>query len=284
MVDMFGTNYDDKAVTLDTEESLESAQVVVPIIMNLLHPQKVIDFGCGHGAWLKVFQDHDVRTILGLDGSYVVPSHLLIDRSSFRAVDLTQRWQLNGDWDLALCLEVAEHLPREASWRLVRALTKAAPLVLFSAAVPGQQGTGHVNEQWPDYWKSLFARRGFRRLDPFRPRIWQDGRVAWWYRQNMFLFASDETIAKSDFLRTEEERIRGPQLELLHASVLSNHVDGFVNRENALDARDAELQAVEAALNDRERDLQRLLNSRTYRFVRKLSWLLRGFRSKVVGQ
>jgi hypothetical protein len=66
-------------------------------------------------------------------------------------------------------------------------LTSAADTVLFSAAIPGQGGDNHINEQWPAYWQGLFRSSGFDFEDGIRWRFWEDELVDWWYRQNMFL-------------------------------------------------------------------------------------------------
>jgi SAM-dependent methyltransferase len=216
------TVYDDVSVEIDTEGSLDSARVIVPILTALLNPKSVIDFGCGHGAWLKAFQESGVKVIGGLDGPWVDQSKLLIDKTRFKTVDLSQPFDIDGKWDLAICVELAEHLPEKASRPLIRALTSAAPIVLFSAAIPGQTGTCHINEQWPAYWKSLFAERGFRGLDPIRRHVWQDSRVDWWYQQNVFLYASNDAIAQSKVLQAEEQRTSDSQLTLIHESVLEN--------------------------------------------------------------
>ena len=114
----------------------------------------------------------------------------------FRPTDLSGKFEIPaGRYDLAICLEVAEHLPPANSRHLVRQLTSAAPQVLFSAAPPGQGGEGHINCQPLSYWRKIFEEFGFRMLDPFRPKLRDNRRVAWWYRQNMVLFASPEAIA-----------------------------------------------------------------------------------------
>jgi hypothetical protein len=215
--------YDDTSVEVDTQGSLESARVIVPIVAALLHPKSVIDFGCGRGAWLKAFQENGVGVIQGLDAPWVDQSKLLIDSTCFRSVDLCQPCDLHGKWDLAVCLEVAEHLPQKASLPIVQALTSAAQIVLFSAAIPGQPGRGHINEQWPAYWRELFERQGFRRLDPIRRHVWQDSRINWWYRQNIVLYASEAAIAKSEALRVEEELAATMQDEWIHVGILTRY-------------------------------------------------------------
>lgn len=124
--------------------------------------------------------------MLGLDGADI-PDDLEIPREGFRVVDLEQPVDPPGRYDVALCLEVAEHLTEAAGRRLVPFLTSASDLIVFSAAVPGQGGTNHLNEQWPGYWQELFAEYGFRFEDEIRWRFWNDQEIEWWYRQNMFI-------------------------------------------------------------------------------------------------
>jgi hypothetical protein len=80
-----------------------------------------------------------------------------------------------------------------------------------------------VNEQWPAYWETIFVEQGFQRLDPLRFRLWHDERVEWWYRQNLFLYASDKAIAESTALCKECERTRSLELTLIHSDVLNRY-------------------------------------------------------------
>lgn len=197
-----------------TIESLASAEVVVPLVLDLLHPKSVIDVGCGTGPWLSAFREQGVPAIYGLDGPYIDPVTLLIPSESFRTVDLAQPFSLTERYDLAISLEVAEHLPVASARGFVKSLCELAPFIVFSAAVPGQGGTHHVNEQWPEYWRCLFARQGFRMFDPFRPQLWYDERVMSHYRQNMFLFI------RHDVLASMPEFCRLPEIKDGHALML----------------------------------------------------------------
>ena len=87
-----------------------------------------------------------------------------------------------------MSLEVAEHLPLESAETFVDSLTKHGNFIFFSAAAPFQTGTGHVNENWCEYWAALFAAKGFEPLDIIRDQIWSDESVPYWYRQNARLF------------------------------------------------------------------------------------------------
>jgi hypothetical protein len=101
-------------------------------------------------------------------------------------------------------MEVAEHLPRGSAESLVVLLTAIAPAILFSAALPGQGGLHHINEQPTRFWRALFEKRGFVYLDPVRRRVWQNPDVEPWYQQNMRMYVERSLINSSPAL--EEER------------------------------------------------------------------------------
>jgi SAM-dependent methyltransferase len=171
----------------DENHSTRSAAVVVPYICDLLHPQSVVDVGCGVGQWLKVFEDHGVFDVLGLDGPHVPVESRLISPVQFAECDLSQPRPLERRFDLAISLEVAEHLEPQFAPAFVEFLTTISDRIIFSAAIPFQTGENHHNEQPPEYWEELFAKHGFVFLDAFRQKFWHDKRINWWYRQNMYL-------------------------------------------------------------------------------------------------
>jgi SAM-dependent methyltransferase len=161
---------------------------VVPIVLNLVKPKSVLDAGCGTGTWLKAFEEVGVIDYIGVDGSHVDRSRLNIPIEKFVAQDLRAHWSLKRKFDLVLSLEVAEHLPEENADLFVETLVNHAnENIIFSAAIPGQEGQNHLNEQWPAYWQRKFLRHGFYFHDDIRPLIWSNEKVDWWYRQNIFL-------------------------------------------------------------------------------------------------
>ena len=214
--------YDPEFFQGHLEDSWNSARVVVPIVCGLVRPSSVIDVGCGSGTWLAVFRELGVSRVLGLDGDYVPRSSLAVPPDCFQVVDLNEQIPVNEKFDLALCLAVAEHLPRRSAPCLVGSLVKLAPVVLFSAAVPLQGGTNHVNEQWPEYWASLFWEFRYTRRDVIRRQIWNDSRVAWWYRQNVFLFVHYDHLDSYPGLA---ETGSGPDdLIMVRAEILKDHL------------------------------------------------------------
>jgi SAM-dependent methyltransferase len=182
-----GAAYDRKFFDAQRSSSHLSATVVVPIAMELIAPRSVVDVGCGVGTWLAVFKERGCD-VCGVDGDYVDRSSLMIPPPNFTPSDLGRPLALGRTFDLAVSLEVAEHLAPERGPSFVRDLTLLAPAVMFSAAIPGQGGVNHVNERWQDYWAGLFLEHGYEPADVIRPRVWMDDRVDAFYRQNTILF------------------------------------------------------------------------------------------------
>ncbi|HUB79596.1 MAG TPA: methyltransferase domain-containing protein [Bryobacteraceae bacterium] len=184
--------------------ALRSAQAVLPMVFDLLSPRSLIDIGCGRGAWLRTAMDLGIRPVCGLDGAYVDRRDLLIPRQCFLETDLSRPFQVPGRYHLALCLEVAEHLPYRSSRSLIAGLTAAAPAVLFSAAIPGQPGTRHRNPQFPEFWRKLFAEHDYLALDPIRSRIRDNAGVEPWYSQNMLLYVARSCYQQTPRLQAYE--------------------------------------------------------------------------------
>jgi SAM-dependent methyltransferase len=188
--------------------SSTSASIVVPIVNEWVAPSSVVDLGCGTGSWLSQFSALGVGAVCGIDGDFVDRTMLTIPVESFVAHDLREEFVATRRFDLAISLEVAEHLPEACGPSLVTSLTALAPVVLFSAAIPHQGGVNHVNCQWPAYWAELFASHGFVVVDALRTRLWDNDEVAWWYRQNAMIYVEEAVLA--DYPRLAELRRHAP--------------------------------------------------------------------------
>jgi SAM-dependent methyltransferase len=159
--------------------------------MERFRPASVVDVGCGSGAWLRVFREHGVEDVVGVDGPHVRADSLRIPAERFIARDLAEPLGLDRRFDLALSLEVAHYLPRHAGIALVGSIAELAPTVLFGGAIPGQPGGPTHNLQWPSWWAEVFRSHAFRAEDWLRPLVWEDARVDWWYAQNTILYTAD---------------------------------------------------------------------------------------------
>ena len=171
-----------------------SARCVLPLVRALVPIASAVDVGCGDGGWLAALRALGVEDVLGIDGPWVGMDQLKRPVANFRRATLDRPFGIGRRFDLALSLEVAEHLPASRAAPFVAELVALAPVVLFSAAIPGQGGVNHVNEQWPAYWAGLFASHAYRTIDCLRLRLWDEADVTWWYKQNLLLFADTTTV------------------------------------------------------------------------------------------
>lgn len=133
-----------------------------------------------------------------MDGDWVHEGELLDRAIRFIPCDLNERQALPTTVraDLAMSLEVGEHLEEISADAFVHTLTDFSDVVLFSAAYPGQGGTHHINEQPPTYWARKFRIHGYVPYDIFRARFWDDTSIEWWYRQNVFLYVKAGSAAQ----------------------------------------------------------------------------------------
>ena len=184
--------------------------------MELVRPESVIDVGCGVGAWLSVFEECGLKDFYGIDGDYVDRNLLEIPEQWFFVSDLTKPIQLNRQFDLVVSLEVAEHLPDTCAEMFVDSLTKLGPVILFSAAIPHQGGTRHVNEQWPEYWAKYFQAKGYAVIDSIRNKVWSNDQVQYCYAQNTLLFATMDYLEKNPLLKREYQSTNPASLSRVH--------------------------------------------------------------------
>jgi SAM-dependent methyltransferase len=182
-------------VHAENVHTLEGPRAALPFLFPERRPSSLLDVGCGTGTWLKAALESGIAEIMGVDGIDLPADQLLIPRERFRHQDLTKEWDLKRRFDAALCLEVAEHLDPGQDDNLLDALTRHADTIVFSAACPGQPGQHHVNCQWPAHWQQRFNERGYVCDDSVRWRIWDDGRIEAWYRQNIFMARKNAALA-----------------------------------------------------------------------------------------
>lgn len=209
-------HYDADFYRRNASVALASARKIVPILQSFVRFRSVLDVGCGTGSWLKAFQENGVSDLLGIEGDWVTTVPLEIPRELVKFADVRRPLQLNRSFELVLCLEVAEHVGAESADTLIESLTRMSPVVLFSAAIPFQGGTDHINEQWPEYWCDKFAHCSYSVIDCIRSRVWNDPEVAWWYAQNILLFVSHRILEESEPLRALRPKILSPALSLVH--------------------------------------------------------------------
>jgi SAM-dependent methyltransferase len=209
------------------ETTHESAKTILRLVKSEFPKiDKVLDVGCGVGTFLKAAREIGINTIQGLDGPWVEDRLLQIPKSNFLKVDLNKLPIIEEKYDLVICLEVAEHLYEISAEPLIKFLTSHSRLVLFSAAVPGQGGNNHLNEQWQNYWAEIFSRFGFYPVDLIRPKIWEDPKIPYWYRQNTLIYISGERI--------KQDGISDALLDIVHPEMYIKNLDNALTIRKAI--------------------------------------------------
>ena len=250
------------------EATRYTATALHSILESWFNFESVLDVGCGTGNWLSCFSALGRRSILGLEMEQLDQAHE-IDPRLILHVDVGQYLNLWRRFDLVLCLEVAEHLDQQFASTLIENCVRHSDVVLFSAALPGQQGLHHVNEQRPEYWAELFATHDYAVMDRIRPLIWNDPQIPIWYRQNILLFVRRESPAFAMIDARTKTSDNGMPLAIAHPEYLAYFSDLSLKTKATEEALSLKGKATEAALSARIG----FLSGETRRLARELDEL-----------
>lgn len=189
-----------------------SAKAILSIVAEHISLNTVIDVGCGTGTWLSTAMELGASRIAGIEGGWVSTEMLDNPAIQFVNSNIAQSIPDLGRFDLAINLEVAEHLPPNRAESLVDDLCRLSDSVLFGAAVPGQGGKGHINEQWQSYWRGLFEGHNYQPWDIIRGAVWDNQEVLGHYKQNTILY-----------VRNGEAKGSGTPFDLVHPDVFHHY-------------------------------------------------------------
>ncbi|MDA8430851.1 MAG: methyltransferase domain-containing protein [Geobacteraceae bacterium] len=248
--------------------SLQSAQVYLYHLFSIWGvPGSVADLGCGRGAWLATCRDLGVKRVVGFDGDWNSPGDMLDPNIEFHSANLEKPLPPTGTFDLAISLEVAEHLQPESSDTFVESLSSLSDAVLFGAAFIGQPGANHINTRPHSFWARKFFDRGYVLFDLFRPLFWNDDRVEPCYRQNTFLYVKPGhnlylTLVDRGYACNRDARF----IDCVHPAIYLGLLNEF-NRLQALGANPREMPlpdrcssvVTSAALPDDRHRIERLI-------------------------
>ncbi|MCL2024291.1 MAG: class I SAM-dependent methyltransferase [Coriobacteriia bacterium] len=209
----------------ERDHPLKDSEEMLPLLFSRLKPKTVIDVGCGIGTFLNTAQKLGAEQIVGVDGDWVDREKLRRNIALDYFVPITLTESLSGSFgrfDLAICLEVAEHLPESSAETLVESLVSLSDIILFSAAIPGQGGQNHINEQWPGYWAALFKEQDYLFADVIRPLIWDNDDISYWYRQNTFLVVKQDRKELLAAFSENWSEGRSEPLRLVHPALFEH--------------------------------------------------------------
>lgn len=191
------------------------ADIILEYVLKLINVNSSIDVGCALGTWMYSLRKLGVDKVKGLD--YTFEGKRVNDLFSEECLiihDLNNSPYFSDTrYDLALCLEVAEHIDNPDN--VVETLVNLSDVILWSAAIPGQGGEGHVNEQYPSYWQDKFNKYDYVFLDIVRPYIWNNKNIFKWYRQNTLLIVKKDK-ADDIMQRYYNLHITNKMLDVIH--------------------------------------------------------------------
>lgn len=225
--------YEDLHDWFDRDEgpNRHSAELILSLLFEHYRPRSVVDVGCGIGTWLDVARGMGIQDLAGVEGAWLDRSRARVAPEVIRTLDLEQPFDLGRRFELAVSLEVAEHLSEAAAAGFVAALVRHSDVILFSAAIPFQGGAHHVNEQFPDYWEALFAAHGYVALDFIRPQIWYAADVLIWLRQNTVVYAREALAeGKGPFAGVT----KGGPLAIVHPELYTARIESVLREHRAL--------------------------------------------------
>ncbi len=202
-----------------TNRNYQSARIVLqhlqPFISKL---SSFLDLGGGVGSWSKALLDIGFKDICLVDHPSMKREDLLYqDSDSFKGVDLESLLPEPKQYDCILCIEVLEHFHENRALEILDFICKNTNLVLFSAAIPGQNGVGHINCQRHSYWHQQFKSKGFDFYDGFKSELLKNDQIQYWIRQNLFFYYRPEKVTNFEDL----PNITSPAFELVHTSILN---------------------------------------------------------------
>lgn len=223
--------YDEDFYSWQIDGSYKSASLYSSHLNSIFAPKSIIDVGCGRGAWLKAFEDIGAQTLVGLDGRWNSQDKMLSQTINFQPTDLEVDFPKTlGRFDLAMSLEVAEHLRPQFSVSLIKNITSLSDVVIFGAAYLHQGGVDHINERKHSDWAEIFSHFNFSAYDFFRPEFWGDKSVDYWYQQNTFLYIKDDSLASKLFLEAGYLPIKNLNfMNSIHPSLYERHVANAFN-------------------------------------------------------
>ncbi len=223
--------YDEEFYANRRNQVEPSAEAIMGHVLSLCHIESIVDFGCGTGTWMNAAQSHGAKRVLGIEGDWLKEEYLDRPGLEVHRHDLTEPLNIDRKFDLAISLEVGEHLPEERAQSFVEDICRTSTKVLFGAAIPEQGGVGHINEQWQSYWARLFSELDYKAFDVIRPKIWSNSNIPLWYKQNTILYLHKDELKNKEQFSISLQEVSPVDLDIVHPDLYNKHLRFFNRRE-----------------------------------------------------
>lgn len=167
---LYGREYYDSGLTVsgDTEYGrfepwLSFFGKAAEKIVKKYRPKTAVDIGCAFGLLTEALVDRGVDAV-GFDISEFAISQAREDmRDRLKVHPITEPIPLRDEkrYDLAICIEVLEHLPPEQTEIAIKNLCACADRIIFSSTPDDFDEPTHFNVRATEEWLGLFAQQGF---------------------------------------------------------------------------------------------------------------------------
>lgn len=188
------TPYSDEFFAKTFRQGKAAAEKLLPLFDDLeFFPDTVVDIGGGAGGWLIPFADRGAEVTL-VDQVNPAIQVELDNRVRYLPSNLENEGDVAGipGSELAICVEVLEHLSAQAASRVLNQVSKSSETVIFSAAWDGQGGEHHINERPMEDWLEEWVNRDFVVADVIRSRM---NSLPRYYQTNLVLLTQNRDLA-----------------------------------------------------------------------------------------
>jgi hypothetical protein len=194
-------NYNDKFYLSVSDRGFEASKTVFQILKTFIDPKIIYDYGCGYGVWATSAADQfPSAKVVGFDLKPTISKNKgkseTLQNLNYESIDFETNEYSYDKCGLAICLEVVEHVSKDRANLHILRMCQSSEMILFSGAVKGQGGTGHINEQTLGYWVNQFKSQGWIPIDIIRPQIKHNRKIPDYYRNNILLFVPMENYDK----------------------------------------------------------------------------------------
>jgi 2-polyprenyl-3-methyl-5-hydroxy-6-metoxy-1,4-benzoquinol methylase len=188
-------DYNDRYFKWHKDHTREYAIKTMNWYIDKYKPNSVIDYGCGIGAYLESALSKGITKLKGFDigGDYVKKYTDKSVAPYIEYLDCTKPIETDK-YECSISLETGEHIETQYSEQFVKNIVESTSdngIILYSAAQPGQGGTGHINCQTREYWIEIFSRYNFKydeELTKFITSNWEKLKAPDYIIKNLIVF------------------------------------------------------------------------------------------------
>jgi len=178
--------WDDRDLAKGHKHDTKLAQA----LMDMYRPNRMADLGCGDGWYCSYFKEGGWPIVHGYEGH--PPKEALYD--DIMVMDLSKVRHVGITYDLVICLEVGEHIPKKHEQKFLDNIARFARWYLvLSWAVPGQGGRGHFNERPNSYIIDEMGKRDFY-LNKEGTKTLRGSSELSWFRSSIMVFDAFKSI------------------------------------------------------------------------------------------